>query len=43
MLAMLGGRERTQQEFEGLCRTANFKLCRIIQAGLFSIIEAEPE
>jgi hypothetical protein len=43
MLAMLGGRERTQQEFEGLCRTANFKLCRILQAGLFSIIEAEPE
>ena len=25
MLAMLGGRERTQQEFEDLCRTANFK------------------
>jgi O-methyltransferase domain/Dimerisation domain len=43
MLAMLGGRERTRQEYAELCQAADFRLCRIVQAGIFfSIVEAEP-
>ena len=43
MLAMLGGRERTRQEYADLCQAARFRLCRIVQAGMFfSIVEAEP-
>ena len=43
MLAMLGGRERTRQEYADLCQAACFRLCRIVQAGMFfSIVEAEP-
>jgi hypothetical protein len=41
MLVMLGGRERTESEFDRLLTSAGFRLGRIIRTGSpFSIIEA---
>ena len=43
MLVMLGGRERTSQQYSDLCQAAGFRLRRVVQAGMyFGIIEAEP-
>jgi hypothetical protein len=43
MLVMLGGRERTPEQYAELCQAAGFRFRRIVQAGMFfGIIEAEP-
>ena len=43
MLVMLGGRERTLEQYADLCQAAGFRFRRIVQAGMFfGIIEAEP-
>lgn len=43
MLVMLGGRERTADDFGRLCAAAGFRLTRVIPTGSpYAIIEAEP-
>jgi hypothetical protein len=43
MLAMLGGRERTAEDFERLYADAGFRLTDIIRTGTaFDIIEGTP-
>jgi hypothetical protein len=43
MLAVLGGRERTKDEYERLLTGAGFRLTRVVQTpGPVSILEAEP-
>jgi hypothetical protein len=43
MLVALGGRERTEREFEGLLRRSSFKLVTVISTELeYSILEAVP-
>jgi hypothetical protein len=43
MLVMLGGRERTGQQYADLCQAAGFRFRRVVQAGMFfGIIEADP-
>jgi len=40
---MLGGRERTADDFGRLCAAAGFRLTRVIPTGSpYAIIEAEP-
>jgi hypothetical protein len=43
MLVMLGGRERTQEDFQKLYAEAGFRLTDILPTGtVFNIIEGEP-
>jgi hypothetical protein len=42
MLVMVGGRERTIEEFGELCSTAGFRLTGVVPAAPYSIIEAVP-
>jgi SAM-dependent methyltransferase len=41
MMLVLGGRERTQDEFMMLVQTAGFSLNRVIPAGTYSLIECK--
>ena len=40
MLVMLGGRERTREEFAALLESSGLRLERVLDAGTFSVIEA---
>jgi hypothetical protein len=42
MLALLSGRERTEDELAGLLSEAGFRLARTVPAGALSILEAVP-
>jgi hypothetical protein len=42
LMLVIGGRERTEAEFQKLAQSAGFSLHRIVPAGTYSVIECKP-